>query len=173
MKIHFRDMTDNLRVTVEHGTPPPPPSPLYSAIRFKASLRLTVVYKVAVHFILYTTPDFGRSDSGKFPIQCCLGYFKIFSLRPQALRNEQERTLADMRERHEQDTHKMDDKLEREVVTEEAQAVELLEAEKERRLRELKDRHAAELAARSKDMSSEEVQQVFIAHDLFSISCKV
>ena len=90
-----------------------------------------------------------------------------FFFRPQALRNEQERTLADMRERHEQDTHKMDDKLEREVATEEAQAVELLEAEKERRLRELKDRHAAELAARSKDMSPEEVQQVLIEHGLF------
>ena len=75
--------------------------------------------------------------------------------------------MADMRERHEQDTHKMDDKLEREVATEEAQAVELLEAEKERRLRELKDRHAAELAARSKDMSPEEVQQVLIEHGLF------
>ena len=65
-----------------------------------------------------------------------------------------------MRERHEQDTHKMNEKLEREVVTEEAQAVELLEADRERKLRELKDRHAAELAARSKDMSPEEVQQV-------------
>ena len=78
----------------------------------------------------------------------------------QALRNEQERTLADMRERHEQDTHKMSEKLEREVATDEEQAVELLEADKGRRLRELKDRQAAELAARSKDMSAEEVQQV-------------
>lgn len=78
----------------------------------------------------------------------------------QALRNEQERTLADMRERHEQDTHRTNEKLERELATEEAQAVELLDAEKERRLRELKDRHAAELAARAKDMSPEEVQQV-------------
>ena len=66
-----------------------------------------------------------------------------------------------MRDRHEQDTHKMNEKLEREVVAEEAQAVELLEADKERKLRELKDRHAAELAARSNDMSPEEVQQVF------------
>jgi len=69
--------------------------------------------------------------------------------------------LADMRDRHEQDTHKMDEKLEREAVAEEAQATELLEVDKERKLRELKDRHAAELAARSKDMSPEEVQQVF------------
>lgn len=69
--------------------------------------------------------------------------------------------MADMRDRHEQDTHQMNEKLEREVVAEEAQAVELLEADRERKLRELKDRHAAELAARSKDMSPEEVQQVF------------
>ena len=65
-----------------------------------------------------------------------------------------------MRERHEQDTHKINEKLEREVVSEEGQAVEVLDAEKERRLRELKDRHAAELAARSKDMSPDEVQSV-------------
>ena len=78
----------------------------------------------------------------------------------QALRNEQERTLADMRDRHEQDTLKVNEKLERELAAEEAQAMEHLEADKERRLRELKDRHAAELAARSKDMSPEEVQQV-------------
>jgi len=45
--------------------------------------------------------------------------------------------------------------------------VELLEADKERKLRELKDRHAAELAARSKDMSPEEVQQVFEKRCLF------
>ena len=57
---------------------------------------------------------------------------------------------------------------EKEVVAEEAQAVELLEADKERKLRELKDRHAAELAARSKDMSPEEVQQVFEERCLFS-----
>lgn len=82
----------------------------------------------------------------------------------QALRNEQERTLADMRERHEQDTLKVNEKLERELAAEEAQAVEHLEADKERRLRELKDRHAAELAARSKDMSPEEVQQLLTAH---------
>ena len=93
-----------------------------------------------------------------------------FSFYLQALRNEQERTLADMRERHEQDTHKINEKLEREVVTEEAQAVELLEADKERKLRELKDRHAAELAARSKDMSPEEVQQVFEERSLFCCS---
>lgn len=78
----------------------------------------------------------------------------------QALRNEQERTLADMRSRHEEDTHKMNEKLERELVAEEDQALELLDAEKGRRLRELKERHAAELAARSKEMSPEEVQQV-------------
>lgn len=94
--------------------------------------------------------------------------FVYFSFHLQALRNEQERTLADMRDRHEQDTHKMNEKLEKEVVAEEAQAVELLEADKERKLRELKDRHAAELAARSKDMSPEEVQQVFEERCLFS-----
>lgn len=65
-----------------------------------------------------------------------------------------------MRDRHEQDTLKVNEKLERELAAEEAQAMEHLEADKERRLRELKDRHAAELAARSKDMSPEEVQQV-------------
>ena len=54
----------------------------------------------------------------------------------------------------------MNEKLERELASEESQAVEVLEAEKGRRLRELKDRHAAEMAARSKDMSPEEVQQV-------------
>lgn len=78
----------------------------------------------------------------------------------QALRNEQERTLADMRSRHEEDTHKLNEKLERELAAEEDQALELLDAEKGRRLRELKERHAAELAARSKEMSPEEVQQV-------------
>ena len=77
-----------------------------------------------------------------------------------------------MRERHEQDTHKMNEKLEREVVTEEAQAVELLEADRERKLRELKDRHAAELAARSKDMSPEEVQQV-LKNVVFFVVSKV
>ena len=65
-----------------------------------------------------------------------------------------------MRERHEQDTQKTNEKLERELAAEEDQAVEMLEAEKGRRLRELKDRHAAEMAARSKDMSPEDVQQV-------------
>ena len=80
-----------------------------------------------------------------------------------------------MRGRHEQDIHKMNEKLEREVVAEEAQAVELLEADKERKLRELKDRHAAELVARSKDMSPEEVQQVFEERCLFwrpGIDCR-
>ena len=76
------------------------------------------------------------------------------------MRNEQERTLADMRERHEQDAQKTNEKLERELAAEEDQAAEMLEAEKGRRLRELKDRHAAEMAARSKDMSAEDVQQV-------------
>ena len=65
-----------------------------------------------------------------------------------------------MRERHEQDTQKTNEKLERELAAEEDQAAEMLEAEKGRRLRELKDRHAAEMAARSKDMSPEDVQQV-------------
>ena len=78
--------------------------------------------------------------------------------------------MADMRERHEQDTHKMNEKLEREVVAEEAQTVELLKADEERKLRELKDRHAAELAARSKDMSPEEVQQVLKKRCLFLLS---
>ena len=68
--------------------------------------------------------------------------------------------MADMRERHEQDTQKTNEKLERELAAEEDQAAEMLEAEKGRRLRELKDRHAAEMAARSKDMSPEDVQQV-------------
>jgi len=101
---------------------------------------------------------------------CCRDFKVCFSFRLQALRNEQERTLADMRERHEQDTHKVNEKLEREVVAEEAQAVELLKADEERKLRELKDRHAAELAARSKDMSPEEVQQVFRKRCLFLLS---
>lgn len=71
-----------------------------------------------------------------------------------------------MRERHEQDTRKTNEKLERELKAEEEQAIELLDAEKGRRLRELKDRHAAELAARSKDMSPEEVQQVKCSRDI-------
>lgn len=81
-----------------------------------------------------------------------------------ALRNEQERTLADMRSRHEEDTHKLNEKLERELAAEEDQALELLDAEKGRRLRELKERHAAELAARSKEMSPEEVHQLLATH---------
>lgn len=72
--------------------------------------------------------------------------------------------MADMRERHEQDTQKTNEKLERELAAEEDQAVEMLEAEKGRRLRELKDRHAAEMAARSKDMSPEDVQQVIVSN---------
>lgn len=69
-----------------------------------------------------------------------------------------------MRERHEQDTQKTNEKLERELAAGEDQAVEMLEAEKGRRLRELKDRHAAEMAARSKDMSPEDVQQVIASN---------
>ena len=72
--------------------------------------------------------------------------------------------MADMRERHEQDTQKTNEKLERELAAEEDQAAEMLEAEKGRRLRELKDRHAAEMAARSKDMSPEDVQQVITSN---------
>lgn len=72
--------------------------------------------------------------------------------------------MADMRERHEQDTEKTNEKLERELAAEEDQAAEMLEAEKGRRLRELKDRHAAEMAARSKDMSPEDVQQVIASN---------
>ena len=65
-----------------------------------------------------------------------------------------------MRERHERDALKTNEKLERQLMAEEEQALESVESERERKLRELKDRQAAELAARSKEMSQEEVQQV-------------
>ena len=68
--------------------------------------------------------------------------------------------LEDMRVRHTEDSQKYKEKVEKELNLEEDEATAVLDNEKARKLRQIKDRQAAELAARAKDMNPEEMQQV-------------
>ena len=84
----------------------------------------------------------------------------------QALKREQERSLEEFKERQEEDTEKLEDKLAREAKEAQSKSIADFEAYRERALREAKNRQAAELSART-DLSSAEMQQVFLNEMFF------
>ena len=84
---------------------------------------------------------------------------KKLSFLHQALKHEQQRAMEELNERHGEEQERMEDKLAREAKEEEARMMKAFEQERERALREARNRQAAELTARS-DMSSDETQQV-------------
>lgn len=77
-----------------------------------------------------------------------------------AIKKEQQRVLDDMKLRHDEEAQNMKEKLNKELKKDEDAALNEFDAETERHMREIKDRHAAEISARSDAMSPEELQQV-------------
>ena len=80
-------------------------------------------------------------------------------MEAQALKKEQERSKEDMKERHRQERDELSSQIEADARKQEADLVKETETEKERLLREKKNKQAAELAAR-RDLTSEELAAV-------------
>jgi len=73
-----------------------------------------------------------------------------------------------MKLRHNEESQKLKDKVSKELKKEEEASLKEFDAEKERQMRQIKDRHAAEISARSDAMSPEELQEV---HDYWLNDC--
>ncbi|CAH1797049.1 unnamed protein product [Owenia fusiformis] len=86
------------------------------------------------------------------------------SIEEQALRKEQERAREEMRERHEHEREDLGTKLEQSARQGEQDTLRNLENEKEKILREKKNKQAAELAART-DLSEEEMAALIAQHE--------
>lgn len=81
-----------------------------------------------------------------------------------ALKKEQERIKADLKKQHGQEFDKIATKLEQEGQQKEGALKKQLDGEREKILRELKNKHAAELAARP-DLSQDQVNAMMAQHE--------
>ena len=68
--------------------------------------------------------------------------------------------VDDMKARHEEESQKVANKLQKELEADLEMAEQATNEEKQRKLRELKNKQGAELSARAQDMTAEETQQV-------------